>query len=143
MVLKQPPKNPKKLAKKKAVSKAKSLEAYRSKLESKVANMLPEGCTYEKDKLHYVIPESKHKYTPDFCIGKNKFIEVKGYLKPVERKKHVLLKEQHPEVTIYFFFDNADKKIYKGSKTTYGMWARENGFEYSDMKRGLPPEWFD
>lgn len=141
--MKQTPKNPKKLAKKKAVSKAKSLEAYRSKLESKVANMLPEGCTYESDKLKYVIPETNHSYKPDFKIGNNKFIEVKGYLRPVERKKHVLLKQQHPEVTIYFFFDNADKKIYKGSKTTYGMWAKAEGFEYSDMKRGLPPEWFD
>lgn len=126
---------------KKAKSKAKQLDNYRSKLEIKVANLLPKDTLYESDKIKYVAPETRHSYTPDFTLGHNVFIEVKGWLKPSERKKHILIKEQHPEVTIYFFFDNGDKKIYKGSPTSYGAWATASGFEWSDLKRGLPDHW--
>jgi len=60
---------------------------------------------------------------------------------PVERKKHLLMKEQNPDIEIKFFFDKSNNKIYKGSSTTYGDWATAHGFEWTDLKRGLPPEW--
>lgn len=115
---------------------------YRSKLEAKVAELLPE-VRYETRKLDYVVPASKHKYLVDFELGPNDYIEVKGRLLPSERKKYLLVRECNPDITLRFFFDKSDNKIYKGSKTTYAMWAEENGFAWTDIKRGLPPEWLE
>lgn len=120
----------------------KSLEQYRSKLEGKVAAMLPE-VLYETDKLKYVVPESKHTYTTDFKIGEKSYIEVKGYLQASERKKYILVRDQNPDIKLRFFFDKSTNKIYKGSPTTYADWCEKNGFEYTDLKMGLPKEWTD
>lgn len=116
--------------------------AYRSKLEEKVAALLP-TIEYETDKLNYVVPASKHKYVTDFKIGNNSYIEVKGRLTAADRKKYLLVKEQNPEVTLRFFFDKSNNKLYKGSPTTYGEWATKHGFEWSDLKQGLPKEWVE
>lgn len=96
---------------------------------------------YESDKLKYTVPASKHSYLTDFKIGPNSYIEVKGYLKATERKKYVLVRDQNPDIKLRFFFDKSDNKIYKGSPTTYAMWAEKMGFEWTDLKKGLPKEW--
>lgn len=124
------------------MARSKPTGDYRSKLEAKVAELLPE-VKYESTKLRYIVPASKHTYLTDFEIGPNSFIEVKGYLKASERKKYLLVREHNPDITLRFFFDKADNKIYRGSPTTYGMWCEANGFEYTDLKRGFPPEWLD
>ena len=113
---------------------------YRSGLEEKVAALLPE-VKYESTKLEYTLPETKHKYLTDFEIGHNSFIEVKGRLMSSERKKYLAVRDQHPEITLRFFFDKSDNKLYKGSKTTYADWCEKNSFEWTDIRRGLPPEW--
>ena len=44
---------------------------YKSGLEHKVADALKEinyPVNYETETLHYTVPESKHKYTPDFVF---------------------------------------------------------------------------
>ena len=123
--------------------------ALKSKLEKRMYDELTEilgkkhiKTAYEKIKLEYIIPESTHVYTPDFEIRKNVFIETKGIFDRDDRKKMLLVKEQHPDVTIYMFFSNSNAKIYKGSKTSYAMWCDKYGFEYSDVKKGLPDDWF-
>jgi hypothetical protein len=123
--------------------------ALKSKLEKQMHDKLTEilgkrimKSAYEKTKLEYIIPESTHVYTPDFEIRSNVFIETKGIFDRDDRKKMLLVKEQHPDVTIYMFFSNSNAKIYKGSKTSYAMWCEKYGFEYSDIKKGLPDEWF-
>lgn len=113
---------------------------YRSGLEVKVAALIPDA-KYESTKLPYVIPASKHSYLCDFELAPRSFIEVKGRLLPSERKKYLLVREHNPDITLRFFFDKSDNRIYKGSKTTYAMWADDNGFEWTDIKKGLPPEW--
>lgn len=113
---------------------------YKSGLEFKIAQQLKK-VEYETDKLKYEIPASTHVYTPDFKLKRNVYIEGKGRLLPNERKKHLLVKEQNPDVEIRFYFENSDKPIYKGSKTTYGDWCDKNGFEWTDLKRGLPKSW--
>lgn len=102
--------------------------------------MLPE-VLYETDKLTYIVPASKHKYLTDFKLGENSYIEVKGRLTAADRKKYLLVKEQHPEVQLRFFFDKSNNKLYKGSPTTYADWAEKFGFEWTDLKLGLPKEW--
>ncbi len=116
------------------------MSKYRSSLEQKVSDLLP-TVEYETDKIAYTVPASKHKYTPDFKLRENDFIEVKGRLLASERKKHLLIQEQHPEITIRFFFDKSQNKLYKGSPTTYAMWCEKNGFEWTDIRKGLPKEW--
>lgn len=117
-----------------------STSPYRSKLESRVAELLP-VVRYEEIKLPYTVPASKHKYVTDFCIGENSYIEVKGRLTAADRKKYILVRDQHPEITLRFFFDKSDNKLYKGSPTTYAAWAEKESFEWTDTKRGLPKEW--
>lgn len=118
------------------------LGKYRSKLEIKVAELIPDA-KYESQKLKYTMPASNHTYLTDFELGPNSYIEVKGRLLPAERKKYLLVRECNPQITLRFFFDKADNKIYKGSKTTYADWCDEHGIEWTDIKRGLPPEWLD
>lgn len=118
------------------------LGKYRSKLEIRVAELIPDA-KYESTKLKYTMPASNHTYLTDFELGPNSYIEVKGRLLPSERKKYLLVRECNPEITLRFFFDKADNKLYKGSKTTYGMWADANGFQWTDSKLGLPSEWLD
>ena len=113
---------------------------YRSKLEAKVALLIPDA-GYETTKLNYTVPASDHKYLVDFQLGPNSYIEVKGRLLPSERKKYLLVREHNPEITLRFFFDKADNRIYKGSPTTYSAWCEANGFEWTDLKKGLPKEW--
>lgn len=115
---------------------------FRSKLESRVAALLPE-VIYEKTKLKYIEPAKQHTYITDFQIGENSYIEVKGYLDASSRKKYILIRDQHPEITLRFFFDKSNNKIHKNSPTTYAMWAEKNGFAWTDSKRGIPEEWLN
>lgn len=117
---------------------------YKSGLEFKIAKIIKDNglpVIYEPDKLSYIIPASNHKYCMDFQLSSTVYIEGKGRLLPAERKKHLLVKEQNPDIEIKFFFENADKPIYKGSPTSYGDWCDKHGFEWTDLKRGLPKEW--
>jgi hypothetical protein len=114
---------------------------YRSRLEERVAALLPPTAEYESNKLEYIVPASKHKYLTDFKLRDGVFIEVKGRLLASERKKYILVQEQNPDITLLFFFDKANNKIYKGSPTTYAEWAEKHGFKWTDTKLGLPKEW--
>jgi hypothetical protein len=91
----------------------------------------------------YVIPESDHKYIPDFVLpkrdGTDMLIETKGELTLDNRKKHLLIKNQYPEIDIRFIFQRAINKIRPGSKTTYAIWAEKNGFQWADKK--FPDVW--
>jgi Phage endonuclease I len=98
---------------------------------------------YETLKLEVSYPPRKGRYTPDLIPHDcNIIIEGKGYFynKAADRQKLILVKEQHPELDIRLVFQNASTKIYKGSKTTYGQWATDHGFRWSD-KGIIPPDW--
>lgn len=119
---------------------------YKSKLEKNVANKLKEmgiKFKYEPFRIPYLIPLEKHHYTPDFVPDKSKIIiEAKGRLTIADRKKMLLLKEQHPDYRFCLLFERANKPLYKGSKTTYAEWAEKHGFEWSDFyKGGIPERW--
>ena len=121
---------------------------FKSGLEEKISNVLSEkkvNFGYEEDKIIYTIPESLHKYTPDFTIRKSEnrimYIETKGRWVTADRKKLKLVKEQHPELDIRFVFSNSRNKINKSSKTTYADWCVKNGFKYAD--KVIPEEWFN
>jgi hypothetical protein len=97
---------------------------------------------YESVTFQYEVSETC-KYTPDWTIktkrGRYIHIEFKGVLDRATRKKMKLVKKQHPSLDIRLIFEKASNKIMKGSKTTYGMWADQWGFPWSD--NCLPKEW--
>jgi len=114
---------------------------FRSGLEERVAAQLQAlgiDPRFESEVIKYTKPESQHKYTPDFPLGKV-VIETKGRFMPEDRKKHLLIKEQHPELDIRFVFTNSNARITKTSKTTYADWCQKNGFKYADKL--VPSDW--
>ena len=113
---------------------------FKSGLERKIWECLPKGSQYESDKLKYVV---EHTYNPDFKLPNGIFIEGKGRFLSADRAKHLHIKEQHPEVKVYFLFGNASNTLTKSSKTTYAEWCDKYGFEYADFYRdGIPKGWF-
>lgn len=93
--------------------------------------------TYEEDKIKYIT--KPRTYTPDFVLGNGVIIETKGRFMPSDRTKHLLIKEQHPELDIRFVFSNSKTRLSKRSRTTYGQWCDKHGFQYAD--RIIPLEW--
>lgn len=114
---------------------------YRSGLEQRTAAWLTLRkikFKYEEVRLAYAVSEVRH-YTPDFQLPNGIFIETKGRFLPSDRKKHLLIKEQHPDLDIRFVFSNPNAKIRKGSKTSYADWCNKHGFLYA--KEVIPVEW--
>lgn len=132
------------MSKKKVTINIARHKGYRSGLEESVDALLKQSGIdgqYEQHKVSYTIPVSYHEYTPDFRLPNGIFIETKGRFVIEDRKKHILIKEQHPELDIRFVFQNSKNKIRKGSPTTYGDWCKKNGFLYAD--KTIPQEWLD
>jgi hypothetical protein len=130
------------MAKRKKVNVGAKL-GFRSGLEETIYKQIAkQGITpqYEAFKIPYVIPASNHTYTPDFQLPNGIIIETKGRFVASDRKKHLLVKKQHPDLDIRFVFQNAKGRINKGSKTTYADWCVKNGFIYADKE--IPYEWF-
>lgn len=94
---------------------------------------------YERYKVPYIKPESNHFYTPDYLLSNRILIETKGIFSVEDRKKHVLIQKQYPELDIRFVFSRSKSPLYKGSKTTYADWCKKNGFLYADKL--IPIEW--
>ena len=117
---------------------------FRSGLEEKVAKALKEqgiDPKYEEEKIVYTVPSRKATYTPDFRLPNGIYVETKGRFGVADRQKHLFIKAQHPELDIRFVFSNSNTKISKISKTTYAMWCEANGFEWADIKEGIPKHW--
>ena len=107
--------------------------------EAKLATQLnPLGCgfSYETLVIEYM---KKGTYTPDFILPNGIIIEAKGLWVPEDRKKHLLVREQHPKLEIRLVFQNANNKIRKGSKTTYGMWCDKKNIKWSN--KVIPSSW--
>ena len=119
---------------------------FRSKSEEKIYNLLKEKnipCEYEKGKIEYEWSENK-TYVPDFFLLENGIIlEVKGRFKLEDRKKHLFIRKQKPELDIRFIFDNPKAKLYKGGKMTNGSWCDKYKFKYSSLREGVPEEWIN
>lgn len=96
--------------------------------------------TYEQYQIEYIKPESKHIYTPDFILDNGIIIEAKGLFQREDRMKHLMIKQQYPNLDIRFVFQNPKTKLYKGSKTTYADWATKNGFQHAS--KTIPESWF-
>ena len=130
--------------KKITVDAAGKKHGFRSGLEDRFIQELEEyglDPNYEAKKFEYIIPESKHNYTPDFPLSPHIVIETKGRWVVEDRQKMLLIKEQYPEIDFRIVFYNANQKIKKGSKTTYAMWCDKHGIKWAN--KTIPPEWVE
>lgn len=115
---------------------------YRSGFEHKVSDQLKENkikFEYETTVIPYIKPETKHTYTIDFTLPNGILVETKGRWVIEDRKKHLLIKKQHPELDIRMVFMSGKTKIRKGSKTTYGMFCDKHDILWSE--KTIPESW--
>jgi hypothetical protein len=105
-------------------------------IKSKGAKLL-----YETSKIKYTIPESDHVYTPDFILPNGIIVETKGRFMIDDRKKHLLIRAQHPDKDIRFVFTRSATKLYKGARSTYADWCVKYSFKFADKK--IPDSWFN
>ncbi len=116
---------------------------FKSGLEETISKQIEDKgiiVQYESEKIPYIVPATNHTYNPDFKLPNGIIVETKGRFVAADRKKHQLVKEQHPDLDIRFVFSNSKNKISKNSKTTYGMWCEKNGYKYADKE--IPEDWF-
>lgn len=114
----------------------------RSGLEKRTATYLDsKNVKYEYETLlvEYVVPESTHKYKPDFILPNGVIVECKGRFTPADRKKMSLAIEQNPDLDIRLLF-MLDNPISKGSKTTYTKWCEKRGIKCTVSKDGHVPD---
>jgi hypothetical protein len=115
---------------------------FRSGLEATIAKQLEENdikVLFETEKIPYIKPEKPAKYTPDFKLPNGIYIETKGRFLSDDRQKHLLIKQQYPDLDIRFIFSRSKSTITTGSKTTYADWCIKHGFKYADKL--IPIEW--
>ncbi len=116
---------------------------YRSGFEHKVSDQLKENkikFEYETTVIPYIKPETQHTYTIDFTLPNGILVETKGRWVAEDRKKHLLIKKQHPELDIRIVFMSGKTKIRKGSKTTYGDWCDKHKIPWAEKQ--IPLDWF-
>lgn len=119
-------------------------DGWRSGLEEEIARWLEEQghpACFEPGRIPYLKPARKAHYTPDFPLHNGIIIESKGRFVTADRQKHILIKDQHPDLDIRFVFSRSKSPISKRSKTTYAMWCEKHGFLYADKQ--IPLEWLD
>lgn len=142
----------------KAISKPlrKSQLTFKSGLEEAISRQLEDRKVkyeYEKDQIRYTVPSSNHVYTPDFSIltnsGKSIIIETKGIWDYDDRYKHLLIRQQHPELDIRFVFQRANSRIKRGSTTTYRDICEGRGrgifrgYTWPWASKRIPEAWFE
>lgn len=112
----------------------------RSKFEVDVAKIL----THKKVKYKYEavrLPYTIHyEYKPDFKIG-DIFIECKGVLDAIERRKLLAIKRCNPDIDLRIWFMR-DNWITKAKKSKYSDWAKKNGFP-CHVGLTFPKHWKD
>ncbi len=120
------------------VIRGKKGQRFRSGFEFTLARKIRDNglrLHYEESTFHFT---EKHRYIPDFRIGKIQ-IEAKGRFLPRDRAKHLLVKEQNPDEDIRFVFMNAKIKLNKSSSTSYAEWCDKHGFQWAEGN--IPDEW--
>ena len=118
-------------------SRKKIQAPYKSKFEQEFHSRYPQ-LQYETNKLKYTV---EHTYNPDWKIKENVYIETKGLWRAADRAKHLHMREQHPEVTVYLVFQNPNNRLSRVSKTTYGEYCTKHGIEWATIDN-VPEAWF-
>jgi hypothetical protein len=111
---------------------------YRSDLEGLVADQLEKQgvkFVFEPSRIEYEVPK---RYIPDFLLPNGILIEVKGWFKAEDQRKHKLIKKQHPELDIRFVFQRLRTKV-QGGRFTCEEWCVKYNFLYAESI--VPNSW--
>jgi len=113
---------------------------YRSGLEHLVSVLLDRAsitASHEAETLKYTQPASVRRYLVDFTLKDFPalIVEVKGRFTGADRKKMLLVKEQHPTRQIVMLFGKSSNKLSKTSTTTYADWCDKNGISWLDIEQ--------
>jgi hypothetical protein len=114
---------------------------YRSGLEKTICDKLTENkvkYAYETLKIEWE-DLAYRTYTPDVILDNGIICEIKGLFTTADRRKHLMIKKQHPDLDIRFVFENSRRKLRKGAKSTYAGWCIQKGFLYYDKE--IPEDW--
>ena len=102
---------------------------YRSGLEKTVAAFLKDNQTrvrYEVLKIEW--EDLRYRtYTPDFILDNGIIIETKGIFDSEDRRKHMEIRKQHPELDIRFVFSNSMAKFLWAHRVIPEAWLKEKG----------------
>lgn len=114
---------------------------YRSGLELRISESLKEqGVPFQYEGMKIEWEDLAYRtYTPDFILDNGIIIESKGMFTAADRRKHLAIQKQHPELDIRFVFENSRRKLRKGAKSTYAEWCIKYNFRYYD--RIIPEDW--
>ena len=114
---------------------------YRSGLEYKLSQYLESlKHVYEYESIKIEWEDLAYRtYTPDFILNNGIIIETKGRFTIADRRKHLIIKKQHPKLDLRFVFTNSKNKLNKGAKSTYSQWCEKHKFLYYD--RIIPEDW--
>lgn len=117
---------------------------YRSKFEYDVAQNLKKKrrkVVYEQRTIKYTRPATKHSYRPDFELPNGIIIECKGRFTAADRKKHLEVQQQHPDLDIRFLFQRATNTLSRAAASlTYGEWCNKHGFLWAEGTE-IPRAW--
>ncbi len=116
--------------------------SYRSGLEETVHQSLSArgiDVPYEARKIPFTQPAKARTYTPDFILPNGIVIETKGLFTVEDRMKHLMIKEQYPQMDLRFVFTNANARISKRSNTRYKDWCDKHGFKWAHKE--IPDSW--
>ncbi len=116
---------------------------YRNSFETFTADTLLKSgykFLYEKIRIPY---KKQHHYLADWLLTDNNIIiETKGHFTGTDRTKHLLIKEQYPDLDVRFVFvDGKDNYLSKKSNTKYSDWCKRYGFKYAFGK--IPTRWLN
>ncbi len=117
---------------------------FRSGLEEKIADQLKAALInyrFEEDVINYLRPARTARYTPDFVLPNGIVIETKGRFVTADRQKHIIVKQQHPDLDVRFVFSYSRSRISKNSSTTYASWCEKYGFRFAD--KVIPSSWLN
>ena len=90
---------------------------FRSGLEKVICEKLKSdkvSFTYEQTKIEWE-DLAYRTYTPDVILMNGVIVEIKGMFTSADRRKHLKIKQQHPELDIRFVFESSRRKLRKGS----------------------------
>jgi hypothetical protein len=111
-------------------------EGWRSGLEEATGeNLTARGVRFEYEpfRIPFLQPVKPRHYTPDYVLLANGIIvETKGRFVTQDRQKHLLVKQQYPDLDIRFVFSRSSTRISKQSQTTYAAWCQHKGFLFAD-----------
>ncbi len=128
----------KKDTKQKQKTKKTSENKYRSKLEASVAENLEDQKVKYEYEWAWIDYSVTRKYKPDFLLPNQIHVEVKGYFRSADQRKHRAIQKQHPEIDLRFVFQNVNSRV-QGSKMTCAEWCNKYNFLYSEGT--VPKQW--